>query len=416
MDKPRTDQADRRRRRWLILFGIVLVLAGGTLALARLKPAAPTIDRSVVWIDTVKRGPMLREVRGVGSLVPEDIAWITARTSGRVDRIVLRPGATVKPDDVILVLGNPEVREAAADADSQLKSAQAELESLRLQLENGALAAEVAAADARANYEQARLRAEVNEKLFKQGIVSGLELRLSKVTEQQAEVRNSLERKRATFTRQSIAPQLAVKRAEVDRLVAQVRMRHDELEALQVRAGMSGVLQVLPVEAGAQVASGANLARVADPARLKASIRIPETQMKDVRLGQPATIDTRNGIIQGLVARIDPSVREGTVTVDVALTGDLPAGARPDLSIEGTIELERLQNVLFIGRPASSEQTSHLQLFKLDAGGAQAIRVPVTLGRRSINAVEVLGGLAPGDRVILSDMSRWDGSDHVRLN
>lgn len=416
MDKPRTDQADRRRRRWLILFGIVLALAGGTLALARLKPAAPTIDRSVVWIDTVKRGPMLREVRGVGSLVPEDIAWITARTSGRVDRIVLRPGATVKPDDVILVLGNPEVREAAADADSQLKSAQAELESLRLQLENGALAAEVAAADARANYEQARLRAEVNEKLFKQGIVSGLELRLSKVTEQQAEVRNSLERKRATFTRQSIAPQLAVKRAEVDRLVAQVRMRHDELEALQVRARMSGVLQVLPVEAGAQVASGANLARVADPARLKASIRIPETQMKDVRLGQPATIDTRNGIIQGLVARIDPSVREGTVTVDVALTGDLPAGARPDLSIEGTIELERLQNVLFIGRPASSEQTSHLQLFKLDAGGAQAIRVPVTLGRRSINAVEVLGGLAPGDRVILSDMSRWDGSDHVRLN
>ena len=416
MDKPRTDQTHRRRKRWLIVCGIVLAVAGGTLALARLKPAAPTIDRSVVWIDTVKRGPMLRQVRGVGSLVPEDIAWITARTSGRVDRIVLRPGATVKPDDVILVLGNPEVREAAANADSQLKSAQAEVESLRLQLENGALAAEVAAADARANSEQAKLRAEVNEKLFKQGIVSGLELRLSKVTEQQAEVRNSLEQKRATFTRQSIAPQLAVKRAEVDRLVAQARMRHDELEALQVRAGMSGVLQVLPVETGAQVASGANLARVADPARLKASLRIPETQMKDVRLGQHATIDTRNGVIQGVVARIDPSVRDGTVTLDVALTGDLPAGARPDLSIEGTIELERLQNVLFIGRPALSEQTSQLRLFKLDAGGAEATRIPVTLGRRSINAVEVLGGLAPGDRVILSDMSRWDGNDRIRLN
>jgi HlyD family secretion protein len=416
MDKPRTDQPHRRRRRWLIASAILLALAAGTLALARLKPAAPTIDRSVVWIDTVKRGPMLRQVRGVGSLVPEDIAWITARTSGRVDRIVLRPGATVKPDDVILVLGNPEVREAADNADSQLKSAQAEVESLRLQLENGALAAEVAAADARANSEQAKLRAEVNEKLFKQGIVSGLELRLSKVTEEQAQVRNSLEQKRATFTRQSIAPQLAVKRAEVDRLVAQARMRHDELEALQVRAGMSGVLQVLPVEVGAQVASGANLARVADPARLKASIRIPETQMKDVRLGQHATVDTRNGVIQGLVARIDPSVRDGTVTVDVALTGDLPAGARPDLSIEGTIELERLQNVLFIGRPALSEQTSQLRLFKLDAGGAQAIRIPVTLGRRSINAVEVLGGLAPGDRVILSDMSRWDGNDRIRLN
>jgi HlyD family secretion protein len=416
MDKPRTDQPHRRRKRWLIISGIVLALAAGTLTLARLKPAAPTIDRSLVWIDTVKRGPMLRQVRGVGSLVPEDIAWITARTSGRVDRIVLRPGATVKPDDVVLVLSNPEVREAAANADSQLKSAQAEVESLRLQLENGALATEVAAADARANYEQAKLRAEVNEKLFKQGIVSGLELRLSKVTEQQAQVRNSLEQKRATFTRQSIAPQLAVKRAEVDRLVAQARMRHDELDALQVRAGMSGVLQVLPVEAGAQVASGANLARVADPARLKASLRIPETQMKDVLLGQHATVDTRNGIIQGLVARIDPSVRDGTVTVDVALTGDLPAGARPDLSIEGTIELERLQNVLFIGRPALSEQTSQLRLFKLDAGGAQAIRIPVTLGRRSINAVEVLGGLAPGDRVILSDMSRWDGNDHIRLN
>jgi HlyD family secretion protein len=415
MDKPRTDQPHRRRKRWLILSAILLALAGGTLALARLKPAAPTINRSVVWIDTVKRGPMLRQVRGVGSLVPEDIAWITARTSGRVDRIVLRPGATVNPDDVILVLGNPEVREAAVNADSQLQSAQAEVESLRLQLENGALAAEVAAADARANYEQAKLRAEVNEKLFKQGIVSGLELRLSKVTEQQAEVRNSLEQKRATFTRHSIAPQLAVKRAEVDRFVAQARMRHDELEALQVRAGMNGVLQVLPVEAGAQVASGTNLARVADPARLKASIRIPETQMKDVRLGQPATIDTRNGVIQGLVARIDPSVRDGTVTVDVALTGDLPAGARPDLSIEGTIELERLQNVLFIGRPALSEQTSQLRLFKLDDAGVQAIRIPVTLGRRSINAVEVLDGLAPGDRVILSDMSRWDGNDRVRL-
>jgi HlyD family secretion protein len=415
MDKPRTDQPHRRLKRWLIASAIALTLATATLSLARLKPAAPTIDRSVVWIDTVKRGPMLRQVRGVGSLVPEDIAWITARTSGRVDRIVLRPGATVKPDDVILVLGNPEVRESVANADSQLKSAQAEVESLRLQLENGALAAEVAAADARANYEQAKLRAEVNEKLFKQGIVSGLELKLSKVTEEQAEVRNSLEQKRSTFTRQSIAPQLAVKHAEVDRLVAQSRTRHDELEALQVRAGMSGVLQVLPVETGAQVTSGSNLARVADPARLKASIRIPETQMKEVRLGQPATIDTRNGIIQGLVARIDPSVRDGTVTVDVALSGELPAGARPDLSIEGTIELERLQNVLFIGRPAVSEGTSQLRLFKLDAGGAEAIRIPVTLGRRSINAVEVLGGLAPGDRVILSDMSRWDGNDRVRL-
>jgi HlyD family secretion protein len=416
MDKPRTDQAHRRRKRWLVICAVALALAAGTIALARLKPAAPTIDRRAVWIDTVTRGPMLRQVRGIGSLVPEDIAWIAARTAGRVERIVLRPGATVKADDVILILGNPEVREAAANADSQLKAAEAEVESFRLQLENGALATEVAAASAHADYQQAKLRAEVNEKLFTQGIVSGLELRLSKVTEEQAEVRNALEQKRATFTRQSIAPQLAAKRAEVARLMAQARMRHEELEALHVRAGMNGVLQVLPVEVGAQVAAGANLARVADPARLKASIRIPETQMKEVRLGQHATIDTRNGIVAGLIARIDPSVKDGTVTVDVALTGALPAGARPDLSVEGTIELERLQNVLFIGRPAVSEATSQLRLFKLDADRAEASRVPVTLGRRSINAVEVLGGLAPGDRVILSDMSRWDGNDHIRLN
>jgi HlyD family secretion protein len=415
MDLPRTDQSQRRRKRWIIIASAVVALAGVSVVLARLRPAAPTVDRNLIWIDTVKRGPMLRQVRGIGSLVPEEIAWITARTSGQVDRIVLRPGAIVKPDDVILVLNNPEVKQAAIDADSQLQSAQAEVLSFKAQLDNTVLAAEAAAAGARAEREQSRLRAEVNEKLFKNGLVSELELRLSKVTAEQAEVRSALEQKRYDFTRNSIAPQLAVKQAEVARLRAQARLRHEELDALNVRAGMQGVLQVLPVEVGAQVASGANLARVANPARLKAAVRVAETQAKDIQIGQRASIDTRNGEVQGQVARIDPSVQNGTVTVDITLTGELPHGARPDLSVEGTIELERLSSVLFVGRPAFGEEKSKVRMFKLAPKGDEASRATVQLGRSSVNTVEIVSGLAPGDKVILSDMSQWDENERIRL-
>jgi HlyD family secretion protein len=415
MDKLRTDQSQRRRKRWMIATAIALGLAGVTVVLARLKPAAPSVDRNLVVIETVRRGPMLRQVRGIGTLVPEDISWITARTSGRVTRIVLRPGAIVKPDDVILVLDNPEVRQAAVDADSQLRVAEAELLSTRAQLESSVLAAEAAAANARAENEQSRLKAEVNDRLFKNGLVSDLELQLSKVTAEQAATRNLIEQKRFDFTKHSITPQLAVKQADVERFRAQAGLRHEELDALSVRAGMEGVLQVLPVEVGAQVASGTNLARVADPTKLKAVIRVAETQVKDIQLGQSASIDTRNGVVGGRVVRIDPSVRDGTVTVDVTLTGNLPRGARPDLSVEGTIELERLSSVVFVGRPAFGEEKSKVRMFKLAPQGDEAARTTVELGRSSVNTVEIVSGLVPGDKVILSDMSQWDESDRIRL-
>jgi HlyD family secretion protein len=416
MDRPRTDQARRRRKRWIISSGIALVLIGLTVAATRLKPAAPTVERGLVWIDTVKRGEMLREVRGIGTLVPEQISWIAARSAGRVDRLLLHPGAVVKPDDVILVLSNPEVTQAAADAASQLKAAEADLRSFKVQLESGLLAAESTAAAAKADHEQAKLRAQVNEELFKKGLVSELDMRLSKVTAEQAAARYTIEQKRFAFAKDGIAPQLAVKAAEVDRLRAQARLRHEELDALHVRAGMAGVLQLVPVEIGAQVAAGANLARVADPSRLKAEVRIAETQAKDIRLGLPASIDTRNGVVEGLVSRIDPSVQNGTVTVDVSLAGALPPGARPDLSIDGTIQLERLENVVFVGRPAFGQDKRTVGMFKLDPSGSYATRSAVRLGRSSVSTIEIVSGLKPGDRVILSDTSQWDDHDRIRLN
>jgi HlyD family secretion protein len=406
----------KRRKRLLIGAATVIGLASLTFGLTRLKPAAPSLDRNVVWIDTVKRGPMVRQVRGLGLLVPEEIRWIAARTSGRVERIVIRPGATVKPDSVILELSNPDVEQASANADSQLKAAEAELVSLKVQLERGLLEAESAAASAKAAYEQAKLRAEVNEELFKDGLVSPLELRLSRVTADESATRHGIEQKRFAFAKDSIPPQLAVKDAEVDRLRAQARLRREELSALAVRAGVAGVLQVLPVEVGQQVQPGTNLARVADPTILKAEVRIPETQAKDIVIGQLASIDTRNGVVAGTVFRIDPAVQNGTVLVDVKLTGELPRGARPDLSIDGTIELERLDDVVFVGRPAFGQERSAVTIFKLDVDGVYAARSQVQLGRSSVNTIEIVSGLAPGDRVILSDMSQWDAHDRVKLN
>jgi HlyD family secretion protein len=417
MDIARPDQskAKRKKRIRLIAAG-VLVLAAITVILARLKPAAPTVERNLVWIDTVKRGQMLRQVRGLGTLVPEEIRWIAARTQGRVDKIVLRPGAIVTADSVILVLNNPDVTQAVASADSQLLAGEAELVNLKVQLESGVLAAESTAAAAKAEYEQSKLRSEVNEQLFKDGLVSDLDRRLSKVTADQAATRHGIEQKRFAFAKDSIAPQIAVKEAEVNRLRALAKLRRDEFDALSVRAGMNGVLQVLPVEVGAQVQPGANLARVADPTRLKAEVRVAETQAKDIQIGQVAQIDTRNGVVEGRVARVDPSVQNGTVTVDVSLTGELPKGARPDLSVDGTIELERLDNVIYVGRPAFGQERSTVNIFKLDPDGAYAARSQVQLGRSSVNTIEIVGGLQPGDRVILSDMSQWDINDRVKLN
>lgn len=417
MDIPRPDQSKAKRKKRILLAVVaVAVLAVITVLLARLKPAAPTVERNLVWIDTVKRGQMLRQVRGLGTLVPEDIVWIAARTQGRVDKIVLRPGAQVTEDSVILLLTNPDVVRTAADADSQLKAAEAELANLKVTLQSTVLAAESTAATAKAEYEQAKLKAEVNEELFKDGLVSPLQRRLDLVTAEQAASRNTIEQKRYAFAKDSIAPQLAVKQAEVDRLRSQAKLRQDELDALTVRAGMAGVLQLLPVEVGAQVQPGTNLARVADPKRLKAEVRVAETQAKDIQIGQLASIDTRNGIAAGRVSRIDPSVQNGTVTVDVTMTEELPRGSRPDLSVDGTIELERLDDVIYVGRPAFGQERSTVGMFKLEGDGNYATRVQVQLGRSSVNTIEVVAGLQPGDRVILSDMSQWDANDRIKLN
>jgi HlyD family secretion protein len=417
MDIPRPNAAKEKRRKRIIIASVVAVaLIGVTFALSRLKPAAPTVERNLVWVGTVKRGPMVRQVRGLGTLVPEEIRWIASRTEGRVDRIVLRPGALVTPDSVILVLSNPTVVENATSAESQLKSADAELANLKVTVEKGVLDAEAALARAKSEFELTRLQAEVNDELFKDGLVSALELRRSKVAAEDANTQYTIEQKRYAFTKEMIAPQLAVKDAEVDRIRAQAKLRRDEADALSVRAGMPGVLQVLPVEVGAQVQPGANIARVADPARLKAEVRIPETQAKDIQIGQNASIDTRNGIVAGRVSRVDPSVQNGTVTVDVSLTGELPKGARPDLSVDGTIELERLDDVIFVERPAFGQERSTVGIFKLDADGVYGTRSQVQLGRSSVNTIEIVGGLQPGDRVILSDMTQYDANERIRLN
>lgn len=420
MDIPRPDHAKAKRKKRLLLgAAAVAVVIALTFGLARLKPAAPTVERNLVWIDTVKRGQMLRQVRGLGILVPEEIRWIAARTQGRVDQIVLRPGAVVTPDSVILILANPDVEQAAANADSQFKAAEAELLNLRVTLQSGVLQAESVAASARADYEQTRLSFAVNEQLFKDGLVSRLDLDLSRVRAEQAATRHGIEQKRFQFAKDTIDPQLAVKQAEVDRFRALAKLRRDELDALKVRAGMPGVLQLLPVEVGAQVQPGTNLARVADPTRLKAEIRVAETQARDIQIGQVAAVDTRNGergIVAGKVARIDPSVQNGTVTVDIHFADELPKGSRPDLSVDGTIELERLDNVIHVGRPAFGQERSTVGIFKLEPDGVHAVRGPVKLGRSSVNTIEIVEGLQPGDRVILSDMSQWEANDRVKLN
>jgi HlyD family secretion protein len=326
------------------------------------------------------------------------------------------PGAIVEPDSVIIVLSNPDVTQAAVDTESQLKAGEAELANLKVTVQRDVLQSESDAATAKASFEEARLNAEVNDQLFKDGLVSELNLKLSKVTAEQASTINSIAQKRFAFTQDSVAPQLAVKQAEVDRLRDQARLKLAEADALNVRAGMRGILQVVPVEVGAQVLPGANLARVADPTRLKAEIQVAETQAKDVQIGQPAEIDTRNGIVSGKVSRVAPSVQNGTVTVEVFFTAELPLGARPDLSVDGVIELEHLNDVVYVGRPAFGQEHSMANIFRLDPDGTYANRAQVQLGRSSVNTIEIVKGLEPGDRVILSDMSQWDTHDRIKLN
>jgi HlyD family secretion protein len=386
-----------------------------TVGVSRLKPAAPSVDRAAVWVDTVKRGPMLRLVRGSGTLVPEDIRWINTTTQGRVERIVLRPGATVKPETVILVLTNPELEQSVRDAQLAHSAAIANYANRKAELERALMQQESELASVETNYNNSKLNLEAQEELLKDGLVS--ELQVKQIRSQTADLKNRLAiaQKQLENTKIGMKSQLAPQEADVDQRRAQYELRVRQLDDLKVKAGMNGVLSQVPVEVGQQVGPGTNLARVADPAKLKAEVRIAETQTKDIRLGQMAEVDTRNGIIPGRVIRIDPTATGGTVGVDISLEGDLPPGARPDLSVDGTITLEKLPDVIKVGRPAFGQENSTVMLFKLDGNG-EAHRVQVKLGRTSVNEIEILEGLQPGDQVILSDMSAQDAYDRIRLN
>jgi HlyD family secretion protein len=405
----------KRRRRILFASGGVLALVAITFALSQLKPAVPSVDRSTVWIDTVKRGPMVREVRGLGTLVPEEIRWVPANTEGRVEKILVRPGTPVKAETVILELSSPELEQAAHDAESKLKAAEAELTTVRATLQRELLAQESTSAQVHSEYEQARMESETNEQLKKNGLVAELQYKTAQVKAAELANRDGIEKKRLAFSRDSIEPQLASKQAEVDQVKEAAQLKLDQVEALHVKAGMNGVLQQLPVDVGQRVKVGDNLARVADPTKLKAEIKIAETQAKDIQIGEKVTIDTRNGIASGRVIRVDPAVEQGTVKVDAQISGELPKGARPDLTVDGTIELERLDDVIYVGRPAFGQENNTVGIFKLVNGSSDALRTPVKLGRSSVNSIEIVSGLQPGDQVILSDTSAWDAHERISL-
>jgi HlyD family secretion protein len=417
MDIPRKSQARRRLIRRIGLGIIVLGAIGGiSWYVSRLKPADPSVERATVWIDVVKRGDMLRQVRGLGTLVPEDIRWLPSVTEGRVENRLVQPGAHVKADTIILELSNPQLEQETMSAEWDWKAAVTTYANLKVQLERDRLTQEANTAKIQSDYVQAVLRHEADAQLAKDGLVPELNVKLEKETAKQLANQLEIEKKRLEINKDSIRAQLAVQEAKVEQFKAAYELKKSQLDQLKVRAGVTGVLQVVPVEVGQRVAVGTNLARVADPRKLKAELKIPETQAKDVQIGQVSSIDTRNGIIPGHVIRIDPSVRDGTVTVDVALEGELPAFVRPDLSVDGTIVLEELKNVVFVGRPVQGQPESQIGLFKLDAEGKRAVRTTVRLGRSSVSTIEIRDGLKPGDQVILSDMSANDGFDRIRLN
>ncbi|HEV3056912.1 MAG TPA: HlyD family efflux transporter periplasmic adaptor subunit [Vicinamibacterales bacterium] len=416
MDIARPSNARKKRIRQALYAGVgLLAVVLVSVGLSRLKPAAPTVERAVVWPDTVKRGPMVRQVRGLGTLTPEDIRWIPATTQGRVERIILRPGTPVKADNVILELSNPTLEQQLLDAELKLAAAEAGLSNLKVQLQNDLLQARATVASADGDYNKARMTAEMKLALSKDKLVSDLELKQAQVDAEQLDVRNQIAKEQLATKADSTQAQLAVQQSLVDQARAVLLLTRQQKNELKVRAGLDGMLQLVPVEVGQQVAPGTNLARVANPSRLKAEIKIAETQAKDIQIGQKAEVDTRNGVVQGVVARIDPSVINGTRTVDVTMPGELPKGAVPDLSVDGTIELERLNDVVFMGRPAFGQDQSVVGLFRVGPDGVNAERVQVKLGKSSVNTIEVLSGLKVGDQVILSDMSAYDAYDRIRL-
>jgi HlyD family secretion protein len=428
MDVQRQGVKKRKMVRW-ITFGVLFTgaLGAATYGVRQLKPALPSVDGGTVWPDTVKRGPMLRQVHGLGSLVPEEVVWISAVTDGRVEKIFIQPGTLVRPDTVIMQLSNPTLSQGMLAAEFDLKQAEANLADLSVTLQSTTFDKQAVAAQVSSDYSDARLAADRDQQLSKLGLIPDLDVKLSQSKAKQLEFRNQLEEKRLGIIHQSVEAQLAAQKVKIDQLKAAYALKQQQVDQLRVRAGVAGMLQQLgnatsaapnapPLESGQNVLAGAILAKVAQQDKLKAQVKITETEAKDIAIGQPASIDTRNGIIPGRVTRIDPSAVNGTVLVDVALTGPLPQGARPDLSVDGTIDIERLNDVVYVGRPTVGQPNSTVTMFRYDPDGKTATRVTVKLGRASVNSIEVLGGLKVGDKVILSDMSQQDSHDRIRLN
>jgi HlyD family secretion protein len=428
MDIPRKNAARRKLIRWTVT-GVVTLAAvtGISFGVRRLKPAAQSVDMSTLWPDTVRRGPMVREVNGLGTLVPEDTMLITATTDGRIERILIRPGTPVRANSLVMVMTSPELETKLLSAQYTLKAAQADYDNLKVTLQKGLLDMQSKAAQVGADYATAKLQADRDAKLAKDGLVSDIDAKISATKAEQLGEQYQIEKKRLEINSLADDAQLAAAQVKVDQLKGEYDLTKRDVDELKVRAGFDGTLEALPapltqVEEGQKVLAGSPLGKVAQPSHLKAELKIPETLVKDITIGLPAVIDTRlagggsNGLIEGRVSRIDPSILNGTVTVDVALKGALPNGARPDLSVDGTIQLERLADVLYVGRPAYGQENSTVQLFKLEPDGRYANKVKVTFGRSSVNTIEVREGLKVGDRVILSDMSNYDNTDRIKLN
>lgn len=421
MDIARPDLKRRKQRRRLLAVGIGIgALALVTLGLSRLEPAAPRLDRGQVWTDTVKRGEMLRQVRGNGALVPEQIQYVQSDTDGRIERILALAGAEVEADTLLMVLSNPELEQQSFDLEWQVKAAEANFRKLLVQLESDRLTQESGIATLRAEHTLALLEAEADDVLARDGLVPELLVRRSRARADELKQRLEVEMRRLAIQGESVEAQRAAFEADLAKLRASRELKRQQVAALHVKAGIAGVLQQIGdremLQVGQRIGPGATLAKIVQPHRLKAEIKIPETQARDVQIGQRAQVDTRNGVIPGRVSRVDPAVIGGTVTVDVVLEGPLPRGARPDLSVDGTIELERLEDVLYVGRPIHAQPDGMLGLFRVGEDGRTATRVPVRLGRSSVTTIEVVEGLREGDQIILTDMSSWDDHERVRLN
>jgi HlyD family secretion protein len=413
--RPQSVARNKKIKRFVVVVLVLIAAAGVTLGLSRMRPAAPSVERATVWIDSVKRGEMLRNVHGIGTLVPEEVRWIPATSDGIIEERHARAGDVVRPDTILLVMSNPDVRQRATDAELQVKQAEADLKNLQATLQNDLLNQQVAQAAIESDYNKAKLDYEANRELAKDGLIADLIVKKSQVTVQELASRNEMEKKKVESNAKSAEARIGAQEARVEQLRVVYQLRLKQVEELNVRAGVAGVVQQVPVEAGQRVAPGTILAKVAEPGRLKAEVQISETQVKDVVPGQMASIDMRSGIIPGVVIRLDPAAVNGTVKVDVQLNGEYPKGTRPDLSVDGTIDIERLTNVLYVGRPAYGQADSTVGVFKLMPNG-EATRVQVKLGRSSVNQIEIVDGLKEGDQVILSDMSAWDSYDRVRLN